>query len=235
MKRFFSHAEARKTENNCWQIFLDDRPLKNQASKTCFELASAVLAQAIASEWQAVPEEFDFKTLPLSRLVMGAVELSYEQRENIISKMTAYAQSDTLCFMAPHPKELFKLQQEKWVPLIEWINEKGCEFKPDQGLSMPLVSEKTRLFLKSYLAMQNNIELSCLQIISGACQSVILSIAVAQEHLTAGEAFDLSCLEELFQNKLWTADEEALKSRISRREEAVRAGEVLKLLRKKGE
>ena len=52
---------------------------------------------------------------------------------------------------------------------------------------------------------------------SGGLKSVILALSVLDGDLTADQAFDLAVLEELFQNRFWKTDEDAVTARENRK------------------
>lgn len=229
MRRFFRKAEAEALPSGGFHVLLDGRPLKNRASGTDFRLSSKALADAVAGEWQAVGEEFDFSVLPLTALTMGASALTPEQRDAAVARIIEGARTDVLCFWAPYPDALVLLQKEKWEPLIDWANGLGCAFRATQELSVPPLADATRRYLEKRLKGLASIPLACVQLISGGCQSALLALAVLENRINAGEAFDLSCLEEAFQNQFWTSDEEAVKAREARRKDVLLAASVLKM------
>ncbi len=228
MRRFFKQVSVRPA-NRGYAVFLDGRPLKNMADGREFSLPSQALAGFIAEEWSAAGEEFDLTSMPASRLTMGAMALKDADREAVVSKLIDAAKNDTLCFFAPYPEALTKRQEECWRPLIDRMNDRGCAFEPTRNLSPPPLAESTREFLKNEMRRADNIPLACLQVLSGVFGSVILAFAVREGDLTAKEAFEASCLEELFQNDLWHTDEEALTARQNRERDACLAAKVLHL------
>lgn len=229
MRRFFQKAEASPLPTGGFCIRLDGRPLKNQVSKAEFILSSRVLADAVAREWQDTGEEFDLSALPLTALTMGAAALTPEQRHAVTARIIEGARTDVLCFWAPYPAALVLLQKEKWQPVIDWANERGCAFRPTQELSVPALADETKAYLEKRLDELESIPLACVHLISGGCQSVLLALAVLEGRIEAGEAFELSCLEEAFQNQFWTSDEEAVKAREARKKDVLLAASVLKM------
>lgn len=159
--------------------------------------------------------------------MLDTVVLSPMQKRQLTERLLEYAASDTVCYFAPYPASLKKRQQEKWLPLIDWVNEQGCDFKVSETLAVPSISEKTKAFLMAKLEALDDFSLACFNQIAGGCRSIILAFAVTERRLTPSEAFDLSVLEETYQNEFWKKDEEALEVRESRKEEVLTAGELL--------
>ncbi len=154
--------------------------------------------------------------------------MTLEERAKIIQEQIEFAQADTVCFLAPYPMDLKKQQQEKWQPVIDWINAKGCDFTASCHLTVNSLSDRTKSFLKTRLQKLNDTALEAFCLMSGGCKSVILALSVLEGFLTPEQAFDLSVLEETFQNRFWSEDEEALIARKNRKEAVVKAFQMLK-------
>ncbi|MBR1777807.1 MAG: hypothetical protein IJ752_04390 [Alphaproteobacteria bacterium] len=140
----------------------------------------------------------------------------------------AFAAADTVCFFAPYPEDLRCLQEQEWLPVIDWVNGLGCDFKPVLGLKVPPLSDRTQDFLQKRLNALSEDAFLAFCAVSGSCRSVILALAVSEGFLSAEQAFDLSVLEERFQNRFWPEEPDALASRNSRRQAVLEAAEKLK-------
>lgn len=226
MQRFFKQVSVGR-EGEGYAVFLDSRPLRNMAGKGGFILPTSAVADLVAEEWRAAADDFDVRSMPATRLIMGAEALDETGRRDIILKMQEAAKADLLCFFAPYPEELVRRQEKMWRPQVERINALGCDFEIKRDLSVAGLSEKTRRFLSDRLAAEKNVPLACLQVLSGIFGSVILALNVEEGALSAKEAFNLSCLEEAFQNESWQADKEALKVREMRERDALLTEKIL--------
>ena len=149
-------------------------------------------------------------------------------RIKAISQQLDFAKTDTICFFSPFPEDLRKLQEKEWLPVINWVNSLGCEFKISQELVVREISSGTKDFLEKHLEAMSDEKLYAFCAVSGACRSVILALAVSKGFLTPQKAFDLAMLEESYQNKIWQEDEDALMSRLGRRQSVLDAAEKLK-------
>lgn len=226
MRRFFKQVSVVEGKEG-FAVFLDSRPLKNMAGGGGFFLPSRAAAELVAEEWRTAADEFDPRSMPVTRLTMGAEALNEEDRRAVIAKMLEAAKTDVLCFFASYPEELVRRQEKSWRPWVERINAQGCDFDVRRDLSVSALSENTSRFLSDKLEAEKNVPLACLQILSGLFGSVILALAVRDGALSAKEAFALSRLEETFQNEQWPADGEALRVRETREGEALLAEKVL--------
>ena len=149
-------------------------------------------------------------------------------REKATREQIAFAFTDTICFFSPSPADLSDLQRRKWQPVVDWINRSGCDFKTTDGFETPALSGRTTAFLEKRLNALTDEAFYAFCAVSGGCRSVILALAVLDGFLTPERAFELSILEECYQNKIWREDSDALASRTGRREAVLAAAEKLK-------
>lgn len=159
---------------------------------------------------------------------MSEIKMPAEKRRAVIADMLMYAENDTICYFADYPESLVRLQQEKWQPVLDWINGCGCSFQATRGLEVRPLTPQTAEYIKGRLALLDDESLAAFAKTAGGCRSVILAMAVLAGRLDAREAFDLAVLEETFQSKTWQKDEEARKAEENRRREVVKAAQILK-------
>ena len=138
-------------------------------------------------------------------------------RAELTEQIADYIRTDTLLFYAPYPEKLTRLQEQKWGAVIARFNGKGANLRPTTSLDVSTIDADTRHLLQTKLETFSDDELPWFCELAGAYRSVLLAFAVCDGELTTDEAFDLSCLEELFQNELWQTDADALKARQTRR------------------
>ena len=151
-----------------------------------------------------------------------------EERLKETQEQIAFAAADTVCFFAPFPEDLRKMQQREWKPVVDWVNANGCDFKISEGLDVQSLSERTKKFLEKTLNALSDEAFWAFCAVSGGCRSVILALAVLDGFMTAERAFDLSILEEKFQNNVWSEDQDALSAREGRKQDVLEAAVNLK-------
>lgn len=149
-------------------------------------------------------------------------------RVNAMRQQSDFAKTDTIRFFVSSPQALRDLQNREWLPVIEWINARGCDFTVYSGFEVQSLSDKTKNFLENRLSSLSDKAFYAFCAVSGGCRSVILALAVLDGFLTPQRAFELSMLEEDYQNKIWKQDEDALVSREGRRQSVLEAAEKLK-------
>ncbi|MBR4127656.1 MAG: hypothetical protein IKR09_08785 [Alphaproteobacteria bacterium] len=149
-------------------------------------------------------------------------------RKKATREQIAFAAADTICFFSPSPADLLDLQRREWLPVVDWINGNGCDFKTTDGIETPTLSGRTTAFLENRLNALTDEVFYAFCAVSGGCRSVILALAVLDGFITAERAFDLAVLEESYQNKIWRGDPDALMAREGRRKAVLEAAEKLK-------
>ena len=188
MKKFFKTARALPVDDG-FEIRLDETVLRHMKTKEPFVLPSSGLAEAVAAEWNGANGEFSLSDMPLTCFLMGALVLNDEQKQDIREKIFECACCDTLCCFVDTPADLRALQNEKWLPVVEKINEAGADFRPSDSLCGREISEKNKDFLKRETFAADNVSLACFQQLSAIFSSVLLAAAVMKKILPVKEAF----------------------------------------------
>lgn len=141
----------------------------------------------------------------------------------IIKELLSYLSTDSVLYFSPEPEKLLSLQKEKWGKVIKQFNELGTDVQSTTGLSVPPLSDKTKQFISTFLSDFENEKLMWFRQLAGAYRSVILATLTFKKIYSVEEAFDLSCLEELFQNETWSTDKNADEARQRRKSVAIEA------------
>ena len=150
----------------------------------------------------------------LEQELQYADNLAQEMREKIIADILSFVDTDVLFFRAEYPDNLIKKQNEKWNPVLEWFaTEYGVEPKITSQITPPKQDKKLAKAIGDEVRKMSGRELIAFSKTAGGFTSLILALAVMKKHISVDDAFALSRLDELFQNKMWGEDEEALNSR----------------------
>ncbi|MDD9841701.1 MAG: hypothetical protein OXU76_03425 [Alphaproteobacteria bacterium] len=246
MIKHFEKIEIASTENG-FAIMLDGQALKTQA-QTVIHVPTKKMAETLVQEWEKAKQDnmqeniigafdtqeidiqafdtqaFDAKTLPLTRIVSGAFDLSAHEIDKQAARFVDYGNHDILCYRATHPDMLVERQSEEWDPMIEWCAQtfdisfqQTTKLKPiDQP---PETLEKLRaLYMDNPNIGQGatdnpapHLWQNGLSRFATLSNSAILALAVAAGQLDVETAYELSFLDELFQIEQWGVDEDALR------------------------
>jgi chaperone required for assembly of F1-ATPase len=207
MKRFYKDTAVDAGDGG-YRVLLDGKPMRTPA-KAVLVTPTRALAQAIAAEWQEVPEkaEINVAHLRLTRLAATALDRVTVQRERVVEDTAKYAGSDMLCYRAPAPSSLVERQQATWQPLLDWAAERyGVRFVVAEGTTFVPQPPELLARLREVVAGHGDLALAALYNLTHVSGSLVIALAVAEGHLAADEAFAAAQLDELYQIERWGED-----------------------------
>ncbi|CAN5893860.1 ATPase [soil metagenome] len=207
MKRFYNEA-AVDIGDGGHRILLDGKPMRTPA-KAVLVVPTRALAEAIATEWRAVPAgaELNVSHLALTRLAATGLDRVTLQRESVVEDTAKYAGSDMLCYRAREPESLVKRQQVTWQPLLDRAAERyGARLLVVDGLAFVEQPADAVARLRAAVAAHGNLALSALYNLTHISGSLVIALAVADGHLAADDAFAAAQLDELYQVQRWGED-----------------------------
>jgi ATP synthase F1 complex assembly factor 2 len=237
-KRFYKEVTVNESFNEQneikqkYEINLDKRKLKTPNGKLV-QVNNEFLASLIAHEWKSQDKFLRLSTMHLTTLLNTCIDNPLNiTKEQIINSLKTYIKTDTILYRESENLELMKLQDQKWTPYVNWINDRFLELKlsvkydlnvDDDKESENLGITQTTDTLERYL---NSFDLNSLIAINFICEnfkSVILSLALINRKINDIEgACDLALLETHFQTNKWGKvewhhdfEEVEIKSRVS--------------------
>ncbi len=207
-KRFWTDVNVVEQEDG-FAIQLDTRPVKTPA-KAQLVVPSHEMGEAVAEEWRAVVEEIDPSVMPFTRSANAAIDKVSVQFNEVAEMLAAYGGSDLLCYRAESPQKLVARQAAGWDPLLDWADKTyGGRLVPTQGI-MPITQNETALdALTSPLFSASPYELAALHDLIAMSGSLVIALAVTQRRLTASDAWELSRIDEIWQEEQWGVDDDA--------------------------
>lgn len=149
------------------------------------------------------------------------VTLEPHQRESLLEELTAYAQTDLLCYFATE-EALYARQCAIWEPVLCWIETQwNLQISRTQGI-MPIqqpaeLTERCRRLLQ---ACDDAALVALAQMITGL-GSILLAFACLQQHLTVQQAITASQLDETSQQAEWGGDPE-IQQQLEKKAQAIR-------------
>ncbi|MBN7785923.1 hypothetical protein JYP51_13410 [Ponticoccus gilvus] len=221
-KRFWKEADV-KPEGAGWTVTLDGRGIKTPA-KVALAVPTEALARAIAEEWQAQEEKIDPGTMPFTRMANSALDKVLPQRAAVAEMLAAYGDSDLLCYRAEAPDELVARQAERWDPLLVWADEMfGARLAPRAGVMHAAQDAAALDRLAHEVHAQPPFALAAFHDLVAISGSLVLALAVIHGARSPAEAWDLSRLDESWQEEQWGVDEEAAEVAALKRAEFLHA------------
>ncbi|MBS0223384.1 MAG: ATPase [Proteobacteria bacterium] len=207
MKRFYEQTGVEPADGG-WRILLDGRPMRTPA-KSILLVPTRALAEAIAAEWNEVPDkaEINVSHLPLTRFAATGLDRVTPQRDRVVDDTAKYAASDLLCYRATDPASLVKRQHDTWQGLLDWAAERyGARLKVVSGMTFVDQPADAVTALKTAVAAHSDMALSALYNLTHIAGSIVIALAVAEGRLTAEQAFGAAQLDELYQIERWGED-----------------------------
>ena len=230
MKRFYKEVSSGPVENG-FGVQLDSKSIKTPAGQS-LAVPAAALAEAVAAEWEAQGETIVPSSMPLTQMVSTALDRMPLTRGQVQGYIAGFGASDVLCYRADSPVDLVGLQSVSWQPWLDWAaRELDAPLAITAGVT-PVVQEEDSLSaLRRRVETYDDWVLTALQSLAPCLGSLVLSLAVIEGKLAADEAFELSRLEERFQNDRWGLDHEAKKRNDGLRQEVLAAARLIELIK----
>ena len=205
MRRFYKTVEVEAREEGL-AVALDGRPVRTPA-KALLVVPHQALAAAIASEWDTQGEEVRPTEMPLTAMACTAIDLVAKDRAAACEELLSFAEHELLCYRAEGPEELVARQEQVWRPLLDWLEAThGARLAVGSGLLELQQPDEALAALRDVLEGYDALSLTGLATAVRACGSLVVGLALAEQRLSAAEAFAASELEETFQIERWGED-----------------------------
>jgi chaperone required for assembly of F1-ATPase len=207
-RRFYAAVETAPA-NGGYAVLLDGRPLRGPKGGQVV-LPTRALADQVAGEWAAQGDHLELAAMPATRLANTAIESVPQAREATAQAVADYAASDLLCYFATEPAALVERQQRRWGPVLERAEaELGLRLVRAAGIVHQAQPAETVEAVKALALGLDDFALTGLAFGASLFGSAILAIGVQRGWLSGEAAFDLSRLDEAWQEERWGVDAEA--------------------------
>ncbi len=207
-KRFWKEAMVDRVDGG-FAVRLDGRPVKTPA-KTPLVVPTERMAKAIAVEWDAQIGKVRPETMPFTRAANAALDKVTPQFDEVVGLLAAYGDTDLLCYRATGPVELVARQAQAWDPVLDWAAAAlDAPLQATAGVVHIAQREPSLARLTVRVAGLTPFQLTGFHDLVALSGSLVLALAVTDEHLDAAEAWRLSRLDEHWQAELWGRDDEA--------------------------
>ena len=219
-RRFYKTANVEPFENG-FTVMLDARRLRTPG-RAHLVLPTRALAERVADEWNAQVDAVVLALMPATRLAFTAIDRIAVARAESIAEVVSFASADLLCYRAEAPSNLVEQQTRRWGVLLDWAKEDlGLTFVRVTGIIHQPQPEATLVRIADLADAADDFALAGLTMATGLFGSAVLALALWRDQLDGDAAFELSRLDEAFQEAQWGVDEEAALRTAHRRAEAV--------------
>lgn len=214
MNRFYKTAAASPAPEGGYAVLLDARPVKTPNERAPLVVPSAPLAQAVADEWAAQGETVKPQDMPLTALACTALDVATARRDDLVTRLCSYAETELLCFRVPHPPDLAARQHALWQPLLDWAALRyDARLNVTTGILPPSQPPEALQGLTAAVRALDAMRLAALSVSVSACGSLLLALAQVERRIDAGEAFEAAEIETTFEIEEWGEEAEAMKRR----------------------
>ena len=207
-KRFWKEATAVEADTG-WTVHLDGRPVRTPA-KAPLVVPTRAMADAIAAEWDAQQETVDPNTMPVTRSANAAIDKVTHQFSEVAEMLTAYGDSDLLCYRATSPEALIQRQADRWDPLLDWAAQAlDARLVPVSGVMHAPQDAQALANLAKRVARFTPFQLTAFHDLVSISGSLVLGFAATEGHMQGDALWSLARLDEEWQEEQWGEDDEA--------------------------
>lgn len=207
-RRFYKAVTVAEVDGG-FSILLDARTLKTPRAQRLL-LPTRAVADQIAEEWDAQVEIIEMATMHATRLANTAIETIGGSREGVADQIADYAGSDLTCYFAEAPAALLARQETAWGPLLDrGAAEADLRFERCSGIVHRPQPPQTLARVREIALSLDNFALAGLAFAVPLFGSALLAVAVLRGWVDSEQAFDLSRLDEVFQEEQWGIDADA--------------------------
>lgn len=216
-KRFWKETSVEDEEGG-FGVRLDGRAVKTPA-KAGLVVPTHAMAEAIAAEWEAQDVEIDPRTMPTTRSANAAIDKVRIQHSEVADMLAEYGNSDLLCYRAAQPQELIERQAEVWDPLLEWAGRAlSAPLKPRLGIMHEDQDAASLAELRKRVHALNDFELAAFHDLVSLSGSLVIGFAATQKWAPIERLWDVSRVDETWQEEQWGIDEEAQEQALIKQE-----------------
>lgn len=207
-RRFYKAVTVVEADGG-FGIQLDGRTLRTPRAQH-LALPTRAAAEQVAHEWAAQGETIEMATMHATRLANTAIETIGGAREAVADQVAQYAGSDLICYFAESPEALVARQEALWGPILSRAEaEERLVFARCAGIVHRDQPSETLARVREVALSLDDFALAGLAFGTSLFGSAVLAIGLLRGWLEADEAFDLSRVDEAFQEEKWGIDAEA--------------------------
>lgn len=207
-KRFWREASV-VDDAGGFAITLDARRVRTPA-KAPLVVPTRALAHAIAAEWDAQADKVRPETMPFTRTANSAIDKVAHQHAEVAAMLADYGDSDLVCYRAEVPQSLVARQAQAWDPVLDWLAARhGARLVARSGVIHAPQDAQALQRLADKVQALDPFALSAFHDLVALTGSLALAFAAADDWRGPGEIWELSRIDENWQEEHWGPDEEA--------------------------
>ncbi|MDP3854050.1 ATP12 family chaperone protein [Phenylobacterium sp.] len=207
-RRFYKDVSV-VAEAGGFQVKLDGRNVRSPKGGVLV-LPTRALADLAAAEWAGQVDVIELAGMNVTRLAFTALEAVPQARDGVAQQVADFAGSDLLCYYAEEPQALAARQTHHWSPLLDRAErELGLVFLRAAGIVHRAQPDETLARVKALVLELDDFALAGVAFGTSLFGSAVLALTLQRGWLTGEQAYELSRLDEAYQQEKWGIDEEA--------------------------
>ncbi|WP_184085443.1 ATP12 family protein [Sphingomonas xinjiangensis] len=212
MRRFWKDVTVEAGE-----VALDGKPVRTPG-RAPLTLPTPQLAQAVAAEWREVRETIDPRAMPLTGLANAAIDRISTARDTFAEGLSAYGESDLLCYRAAEPAPLVERQAAAWDPLLDWARGRyDVHFETAIGVMHRAQPDATVARLREAVLALDPFRLAGLSPVVTISGSLVAALALLEGAADAETVWQAARIDEDWQAEQWGEDALAVEAAEARR------------------
>lgn len=205
MKKFYTNAAVTMTDGG-WVVALDGKPVRTPGGQP-LKAPAGDLAQAIAAEWDAQGTDILPDTMPLTQLLVTALDRVEKERAAIQRNVLGYLNTDLLCYRAAAPETLVQRETAARDPWLGWFEKQyGEKLDTTTGLIALKHSERAHNLVEHEVRGLDLWAFNVLQAVTAATGSLVLALAFVRGPADEDDLMRALYVEEDYKADLYNED-----------------------------
>ena len=203
MKRFYKLVTSQAEPAGGFSIRLDGKPVKTPSGQMVVAPVSA-LADGIVAEWAAQGENIVPDTMPLTQILITAIDRVAGERKTMTDMVAGYLDTDLLCYQTEDPPELSAQQNAAWAPARDWFARvSGVALIVTPGLSAIRQPEAAHKYVRPAMDAMDLYQFTVFQLVTVVSGSIVLGLAFMDGAVTPDDVFIAANVEDLYRAEIY--------------------------------
>ena len=195
-----------QSESTGFTVYRDDAALQTPKNLSV-TVPTQVLADAIVQECCAQKDRLDLRTMPLTQMTLTALDITTSHRDEVITSIVRYGESELLCQRTAEPADLAAEQQRVWQPYLDWCKATyAADMHTGTGIAPFPQNAAALVALRTAVQAFDVFALTGLSEAVGVSGSLVLGLALAAGYADPATVLAAAELDQLWQNKKWGED-----------------------------
>lgn len=205
MKKFYKLVSTRADQGG-WLIELDGKPVRTPSGVPMLA-PSENLAAEIAREWMAQETDILPDTMPLTQLLVTAIDRVAKERAVIEDTVLGYLDTDLLCYRASMPPALVEKESAARDPWLDWFEKYyGPRLATTTGLTALRQDAQAHAQVKAALRALDLWGFTILQLVTATTGSLVLALALVNGPADENDLLRAFYAEEDYKSALYNEE-----------------------------